>query len=129
LYSNVFAPYGDHLKDIIDNPEPDTLSLAVLRRARLLSEEVSFDCSRRSECDEQQFQDLFDVDHYLSDYVEQDEQLRECVRYVPVWVMEQQQARANGTSSTDGELRVMTFTDEHQRAMMSLRNKECACLF
>jgi hypothetical protein len=175
MYSGVFDAYADQLKEIIENPEPETLPPDTLRRARLLTEE-----------------EQFDVDHYLSDYVEDDEQLVGCLRYKPIWIQEyqsmkqqfeqhqamlkqqqQQQSTArastsmaiddqttssiatpaaaadiaavttttsSSTSSTTAPpakptapllnlakfpFRFMQFTDDQQRMMTALRNREC----
>lgn len=104
-YSRVFAPYADELSDILDSPLPESLALVDVRAARLLSEE-----------------ERFDPDHYLADFVDEDGTIGELVRFKPQCVLDYELRKAS--SDTADTAAVLVFTEDEQRAMLELPNRE-----
>lgn len=106
-YSRVFAPYRDEWSDFLDTPMPESLTLADARNARLFSEE-----------------DRFDPDHYLADFVDEDGTIAELIRFKPQWVIDYEQRKAAAAAGDATANGLLIFTEDEQRAMLELPNRE-----
>ncbi|XP_035675864.1 protein SHQ1 homolog [Branchiostoma floridae] len=108
--SGVFSKLQEELQDVVDVREPDRLTHAECREARLAAE-----------------LEQFDPDHYLADLYE-DDAIQELLGYKPPWTEELHKLKTKvlGTDcSTDqpGEEAVV-FSEEEKEQLLSLPKRE-----
>ncbi|XP_078595082.1 protein SHQ1 homolog [Branchiostoma floridae x Branchiostoma japonicum] len=108
--SGVFSKLQEELQDVVDVREPDRLTHAECREARIAAE-----------------LEQFDPDHYLADLYE-DDTIQELLRYKPPWTEELHKLKTKvlGTDcSTDqpGE-EVLVFNEEEKEQLLRLPKRE-----
>ncbi|CAH1264902.1 SHQ1 [Branchiostoma lanceolatum] len=108
--SGVFSKLQEELHDVVDVREPDRLTHAECREARIAAEQAQFD-----------------PDHYLADLYE-DDIIQELLRYQPPWVKElhKLKTKVSGTDcSTDHpEEDIFVFSEEEKEQLLRLPKRE-----
>ncbi|XP_066283636.1 protein SHQ1 homolog isoform X2 [Branchiostoma lanceolatum] len=108
--SGVFGKLQEELHDVVDVREPDRLTHAECREARIAAEQAHFD-----------------PDHYLADLYE-DDIIQELLRYQPSWAEELHKLKTKVSGSdcnTDHpEEDVLVFSEEEKEQLLRLPKRE-----